>query len=91
MRSILLKWAALGGCCLGLWWFFAIFTPWIVSLSPTWQRYDAVQEQYGIVSGAVYYSDVPVTIAAEEHTRQAVQEGMRERGQLQPDMRTTGK
>lgn len=63
----------------GLWFFFAVLTPRLVGLSPAWQRYDAAQEHYGLDSGALYYSDVPVTQAAEENTRSAVRAGMAER------------
>lgn len=65
-------------CCWvgGLWLFFCVLGPWLFSLSPAWQRYDAVQEEHNIHSGAIYYSDVPVTQASEEATRKAVAEGM---------------
>lgn len=69
-------------CCLGvLWIFFAVAGPWLFSLSPAWQRYDAVQEEYNIHSGAIYYTDVPVTQESEEATRKAVREGMATRMQ----------
>ncbi|MDE5879262.1 MAG: hypothetical protein K2G99_04455 [Desulfovibrio sp.] len=65
-------------CCWigGLVLFFCVLGPWLFSLSPAWQRYDAVQEEHDIHSGAIYYSDVPVTQASEEATRKAVREGM---------------
>ena len=66
----------------GLWLFFAIITPRLLALSPAWQHYDAVQEKYGLDSGALYYSDVPVTLASEEATRAAVRAGMAERRRL---------
>lgn len=64
---------------ISLWLFFAVITPRLVALSPSWQRYDAVQEQYGLDSGALYYSNVPVTQDAESATREAVREGMIQR------------
>ncbi len=64
---------------LGLWFFFAILTPRLVALSPAWQKYDAAQEQYGLDSGALYYSNVPITQEAEEGMRRAVREGMEQR------------
>jgi hypothetical protein len=67
----------LGMYLFALWFFFAIITPFLVSLSPAWQRYDAVQEEYNLDSGAVYYTDVPITQEAAEHVGQAVREGMR--------------
>ncbi|WP_291357996.1 hypothetical protein [Desulfovibrio sp.] len=61
--------------------FFCVIGPWLFSLSPAWQRYDAVQEEHNIHSGAIYYSDVPVTQESEEATRKAVREGMANRMQ----------
>lgn len=75
MRRLLL----FSGCVLGLWFFFAVLTPSLLSFSPAWQRYDAVQEEYGLDSGALYYSNVPVTQEAEKFTREAVRRGMEER------------
>ena len=77
-------------CCLGaLWFFFAVAGPWLFSLSPAWQRYDAVQEEYNIHSGAIYYTDVPVTQESEEATRKAVREGMATRMQRRLEDRKT--
>lgn len=67
------------GCLIGLWLFFVQLTPRLLALSPAWQRYDAVQEQYDIDSGALYYSNVPVTEEAEKATREAVRRGMKVR------------
>lgn len=70
-------------CCWigGLWLFFVVLGPWLFSYSPAWQRYDVVQEEHNIHSGAIYYTDVPVTQASEEATRRAVREGMAARMQ----------
>ena len=38
----------MGSWALALWLFFAVLTPRLVALSPAWQHYDAVQEQYGL-------------------------------------------
>lgn len=62
--------------------FFAVLTPRLVALSPAWQHYDAVQEQYGLDSGALYYSDVPVTQEAADAVGRAVRAGMQERHML---------
>ncbi|WP_298032150.1 hypothetical protein [uncultured Desulfovibrio sp.] len=69
----------MGGLAVALWFFFAILTPRLVTLSSAWQRYDAAQEQYGLDSGALYYSNVPATQEAEDAVRRAVREGMRQR------------
>lgn len=64
---------------LGLWFFFAIFTPWLEPKIPAWQRYNKIQEEQNLDSGALYYSNVPQTQEAEEATRRAVREGMAQR------------
>lgn len=76
-------------CCWigGLLLFFGVLGPWLFSLSPAWQRYDAVQEEHNIHSGAIYYSDVPVTQDCEEATRKAVREGMAARMQRRQESR----
>lgn len=63
----------------GLWFFFAIFTPVLENQIPAWKRYNQIQEEQGLDSGALYYSNVPQTQEAEERTRAAVSEGMAER------------
>lgn len=72
----------MGSWALALWLFFAVLTPRLVALSPAWQHYDAVQEQYGLDSGALYYSDVPVTQEAADAVGRAVCAGMQERHML---------
>lgn len=79
MPSALKSVLKLGGWALGLWIFFAALTPRLVALSPAWQKYDAVQEQYGLDSGAMYYTNVPVSLESEEAVRRAVRAGMEER------------
>lgn len=64
---------------LGLWIFFAVLTPRMLALSTAWQRYDMVQEENSLDSGALYYTNVPVTGEAVEAVGKAVREGMRER------------
>lgn len=75
----------LRGLCLlalwgaGLWFFFAVLTPVLEDRIPAWKRYNQIQEEKGLDSGALYYTNVPQTQEAEERTRAAVQAGMRER------------
>lgn len=76
-RSLLLL-AAWG---IGLWFFFAIFTPFLEDKIPAWKRYNQIQEEQNLDSGALYYTNVPQTQDAEEATRKAVREGMAERRQ----------
>lgn len=72
MRGLLLL-AAWGA---GLWFFFAILTPVLEDHIPAWKRYNQIQEEQGLDSGALYYSNVPQTQEAEEKTRAAVASGM---------------
>lgn len=62
-----------------LWFFFAIFTPVLEDHIPAWKRFNRIQEEQNLDSGALYYSNVPQTQEAEEATRKAVREGMDER------------
>lgn len=64
---------------IGLWFFFAVFTPMVEPLIPAWHKYNQLQEAQNHDSGALYYTNVPVTSDAEAHLRQAVKEGMQER------------
>lgn len=59
--------------------FFAILTPILENHIPAWKRYNQIQEEQNLDSGALYYSNVPQTQEAEETTRRAVKEGMAER------------
>ncbi|MCR4667099.1 MAG: hypothetical protein K5657_07375 [Desulfovibrio sp.] len=59
--------------------FFTYLSPILFSLVPAWQRFVAVQDEIGVASGALYYTDVAVTQDAEAHVREAVRLGMEER------------
>lgn len=76
-------WIYLALWCLGLWFFFAIFTPFIEPMIPAWHKYNQLQEAQNHDSGALYYTNVPVTSDAEAHLKQAVREGMGERARKQ--------
>lgn len=60
-----------------LWIFFAVIGPYMTNSIPAWKRYNQIQEEQNLDSGALYYSNVPQTQEAAERTRKAVQEGMR--------------
>ena len=80
----------LGLWLFGLWFFFAVLTPRMAALCPAWRRFYAVQEEHGLHSGALYYTDVPVTQEAEAHVREAVRKGMRERRERRERQRMRG-
>ena len=73
------NWLKLVLISLGLIIFFNVVSPFLFGLSESWQRFIAVQEDTGAPSGALYYTDVPITQDAEAHIRSAVREGMLER------------
>lgn len=79
MRKTLRGFFLLACWGVGLWFFFAIVTPILEDQFPAWKRYNQIQEEYGLDSGALYYSNVPQTGAAELTTRHAVARGMAER------------
>lgn len=73
------KWLKLLLICLGLWFFFAYFTPFMEDRIPAWKRFNQIQEEQGLDSGALYYSNVPQTQDSEAATRRAIEEAMQER------------
>ncbi len=73
------RWFKFLALSLGLFLFFNYLSPFLFSLSNSWQRFIQVQDEIGVTSGALYYTDVPVTQDAEAHVREAVQLGMAER------------
>lgn len=79
MGKTLRGWCLLGLWGLGLWLFFGYFTPILEDMIPAWKRYNRIQEEYGLDSGALYYTNVPQTQDAERITRSAVAAGMAER------------
>lgn len=66
----------LGAWGVGLWFFFAIFTPLLEDHIPAWKKYNRIQKEQNLDSGALYYSNVPQTQEAEDAMRKAVNEGM---------------
>ncbi len=76
------RWASLSSGASACGSFFAVITPRLVALSPAWQHYDRVQEENGLDSGALYYTNVPVVQSAEEAMKHAVKAGMAERREL---------
>lgn len=72
-------WRGLGRliCAAGLiWLFFGLLEAGLAALCPAWQRFNALQEEHGLNSGALFYTDVPVSQEAEEAMREAVRKAM---------------
>jgi len=74
-----LRWLKLAGLTAGAYVFFNFISPLLFSAVPAWQRFVDVQDEIGVASGALYYTDVAVTQDAEAHVREAVRLGMEER------------
>lgn len=79
MRYTFRNFLILAGWAVGLWFFFAVLTPVLEDHIPAWKRYNKIQEEQNLDSGALYYTNVPQTQEAEEATRRAVKEGMADR------------
>lgn len=79
MKTNVIVWLRFFGISLALFVFFTYISPLLISLSPSWQRFVDVQDEIGVTSGALYYTDVAVTQDSEAHIREAVREGMNER------------
>ena len=77
------RWLKLAGLTAGAYVFFNFVSPCLFSLFPAWQRFVDVQDEIGVASGALYYTDVAVTQEAEAHVREAVRLGMEERARRQ--------
>lgn len=75
----LCQWGKLIALSIGLYLFFTVASPLLFTISDSWQRFIAVQDEIGVTSGALYYTDVAVTQDAEAHVREAVRLGMQER------------
>lgn len=61
---------------IGLWIFFGVITPRLVSLSDNWQHYNQTQERLGLDSGSLYYTNVPVSLESERANRAAVERAL---------------
>lgn len=70
------SWLRLAGYALVLWGFFGFVGPKVISMIPAWRQYCEVQDAYGLNSGAIFYTDVPVSQEAERASRAAVEAAM---------------
>jgi hypothetical protein len=75
----------LAACMAFIWFFFWVFTPFLVGRWSALERYGAVQEEHNIRSGALYYTDVPVTAQAERDIRDTIRFLPRGPGPSEPD------
>ena len=73
------KFLVLGFWIVGLCAFFALGSPLLDKVIPGWERFNTIQEEYGLDNALLYYSDLPIIYEAEEASRRAVREGMKAR------------
>lgn len=78
-KTKLRGWLQLFAWGFGCWVFFGIITPRLVGLSENWQHYNQKQEELGLNSGHLYYTDVPVSLESERANRAAVERALERR------------
>ncbi|MBP3730091.1 MAG: hypothetical protein J6I40_01300 [Mailhella sp.] len=70
------QWARLilGGTA--AWLVLGVFLPWVYNAVPILRHSCEQQEKYDISAGAIYYTDVPISLESEMASRRAVQEAL---------------
>lgn len=58
------------------WLFLGEFLPWVYDVVPPLRHSRDQQAKYDISAGAIYYTDVPVTLDSEMASREAVQKAI---------------
>ena len=58
------------------WLFLGEFLPWVYDVVPPLRHSRDQQAKYDISAGAIYYTDVPVTLESEMASREAVQKAI---------------
>lgn len=61
------------------WFVLAIFIPWIYDVVPPLRHSRDQQYKYDISAGAIYYTDVPISLDSEMLSREAVSKAMDQR------------
>ena len=74
-----LAWLKLIGCSLTAWFFFCEFLPWVYDVVPPLRHSRDQQIKYDISAGAIYYTDVPISLESEMASREAVQKAIQKR------------
>ncbi len=60
------------GVCFGIWLIIWHLTPILVDNIPALAHYGQVAKDNDIMTGALYYNDVPVTMDAERNNRDTI-------------------
>ena len=58
------------------WLFLGEFLPWVYDVVPPLRHSRDQQAKFDISAGAIYYTDVPVTLESEMASREAVQKAI---------------
>lgn len=58
------------------WLFLGEFLPWVYDVIPPLRHSRDEQARYDISAGAIYYTDVPITLESEMASREAVQKAI---------------
>ena len=72
-KAAWLKFIALS---IATWLFLGEFLPWVYDVVPPLRHSRDQQAKYDISAGAIYYTDVPVTLDSEMASREAVQKAI---------------
>ena len=69
-------WLKLVVLSLAAWLFLGEFLPWVYDVVPPLRHPRDQQAKYDISAGAIYYTDVPVSLDSEMASREAVQKAI---------------
>ena len=69
-------WLKLVGLSVVTWMFLGEFLPWMYEVVPPLRHSYEQQAKYDIAAGAIYYTDVPVSLDSEMASREAVQKAI---------------
>ena len=69
-------WLKLVVLSLAAWLFLGEFLPWVYDVVPPLRHSRDQQAKYDISAGAIYYTDVPVSLDSEMASREAVQKAI---------------
>ncbi len=61
---------------LAVWLVFGEFLPWLYDVVPPLRYSRELQKKYDISAGALYYTDVPISLESEMAMREAVERAL---------------
>lgn len=69
-------WVKLVVLSVATWLFLGELLPWVYDVIPPLRHSRDQQAKYDISAGAIYYTDVPITLESEMASREAVQKAI---------------